>query len=133
MDIHHSISLILDSEEVIVGNAFYDVFLTRYPQVQKYFEGVNMQQQAVLLTIAMMVIEQYHSAEYPATAKYLKELGAKHREWGIPTETYPYFREALLEALRRFHGDEWDDQLAIQWDTAIDLTTRQMLKGYADD
>jgi len=130
MDIHESIDRILDCEDMIFGDAFYEVFLARYPQVQKYFEGVNMQRQSVLLTMAMLVIEQYEGSAYPAASRYLKELGAKHHEWKIPRDTYPYFRDALLDALRRFHGEDWDDDLADEWGAAIDLTTIQMMKGY---
>ena len=129
MDIQESVSRILESEAVF-GDSFYDVFFTRFPQVQQYFSEVNMKKQAVLLTMAMLVVEQYHGSSYPAMAKYLNDLGARHREWGIPTETYPLWREALVETLEKFHGDDWDDALAYRWDVAIDRTTEQLLKGY---
>lgn len=129
MDIHESVSRILESEAVF-GDAFYGVFLNRFPEVQQYFAKVNMQRQAVLLTMAMLIVEQYHGSSYPAMAKYLNDLGARHREWGIPKETYSLWREALIESLEKFHGDDWNDALAYRWDVAIDRTTKQMLKGY---
>lgn len=132
MDIHESVDRILASD-VTLGDAFYDTFLNRYPQVQKFFEGVNMQRQAVSLTMALLIVEQYQDSSFQATARYLQELGAKHREWGIPINLYPYFRDALLGTLQQFHGDDWDDELAGQWSAAIDGATEEMLKGYEDE
>jgi len=130
MDIHESVDRILGSEEVL-GDMFYDTFLNRFPHVQQYFEGVNLRRQAVMLMMALLVVEQFETEKYPTTTKYLQELGAKHDELGIPKETYPYFREALLDTLARHLGSNWDDSLAQQWTSAIDNATEQMLKGYA--
>ena len=131
MDIQESINRILDSEAVL-GDMFYNTFLNRYPQVKQYFEGVNLQRQAVMLMMALLVVEQFETQKYPTTMRYLKELGAKHREWGIPPETYKYFRDALLDTLSRHLGDDWDDALALQWTSAIDNATEQMLRAYVD-
>ena len=131
MNIHESINRILESESLI-GETFYDVFLNDYPEVQQFFSGVNMQRQAVLLTMALLVMEQYHSSSYPTMARYLADLGTRHEEWGIPPETYPLFRSALLEALKRFHGEDWNEELALRWDIAIEHTTKQMLAGYGN-
>lgn len=131
MDIHESINRILDSDAVL-GDMFYDTFLNRYPQVQKYFEGVNLQRQAVMLMMALLVVEQFETEKYPTTIRYLQELGTRHCEWGIPKETYPYFRDALLDTLKRHLDDDWDEPLAKQWTSAIDNATQQMFKGYKD-
>jgi len=59
-------------------------------------------------------------------------LGVKHREWRIPKELYPYFREALFDVLAKHHGDDWDESLMSQWAAAIDSATEQMVCGYDD-
>jgi hemoglobin-like flavoprotein len=73
---------------------------------------------------------QYYVKSFPAIAMYLKILGEKHREWGIPREHFPKFRAAMLATLDRFHGEDWSAELAQQWKDAIDLASHKMLEGY---
>lgn len=129
MNINDSINEILDSD-LRFGRSFYDTFFKRDPRVEKYFQGVNMHRQAAILTMTLLVIENYRAAQRPAMATYLRELGVKHKEWEIPLEMYSVFRDALLETLAQFHGKDWNDVLALQWDTAVDHTIREMIKGY---
>jgi hemoglobin-like flavoprotein len=130
MRIQDSVDRILQSRELL-GNAFYDVFFRQRPDVQQYFAGVNLVRQGVLLTMALVVIEQYYTHAYPATQRYLQILGAKHDDRGIPAETYPHFREALLETLAQFFAGDWTEALAKQWRAAIDKASQTMLEGYA--
>jgi hemoglobin-like flavoprotein len=129
MNIHQSIKRILDSKEVL-GDLFYSVFLNRYPEIQQYFEGVNMKRQAVLLTTALVLVEQNYSSSYPAIEQYLRYLGSKHHDRFIPFKIYEQWREAMLETLAQFHGSQWSEELAAQWRDAIDQTTELMLEGY---
>lgn len=129
MDIHESLERIMRRQE-IVADLFYGVFLDRFPEVSRFFAGVDLIRQAVLLTIALKVIEQHYLGGYRAAELYLKYLGSRHYELGIPEHTYPMFREALLETLGRFFGQEWSTNLARQWHEAIDKASNTMLEGY---
>jgi hemoglobin-like flavoprotein len=129
MDIQQSVHLILGHQEKI-ADLFYLVFLNKYPEVQQYFENVDMERQSLLLTIQLMVIERHYLHEYPTTTSYLKALGKQHQRRGIPADAFPKFRDALLASLQRFHGADWDDGLARQWAEAIDRAARAMLQGY---
>ena len=132
MNIHESVDHILSSDELL-GNDFYEVFFDRYPEVQEYFQGVDLIHQSALLTMALMIVEQFSNRDFPAMARYLTELGAKHCRRGIPPELYPCFREAMLETLQRHHGSDWNADLARQWAAAIDGAIVEMLKGYQGD
>lgn len=129
MDISTSVERILQSRDLL-GSTFYDVFFRRHPDVQQYFEGVNLTRQGVLLTMALVVIEQFHTHAYPATHRYLQYLGTKHDVLGIPKDTYPHFRDALLETLGLFHAGDWTPPLADAWRAAIDKASAAMLEGY---
>ncbi len=111
---------------------FYVVFLDQYPELRDYFVHVNMQRQAVLLTMALQVVVQYYLHSFPTMETYLSILGQEHRRRGIGPEHYPKFRDALLATLGRFHGGHWDEHLAKQWREALDLASEKMLAGYAD-
>ena len=128
MDIHESVHRILQNKECF-ADLFYIVFL-QDAEIQRHFSKVNIRQQAVLLTMALLVTERHYAYSYPATEMYLNYLGTKHHSRGIPPESYPKFRDTLLAALERFHGKDWHPHLATQWQEAIDHATASMLKGY---
>jgi hemoglobin-like flavoprotein len=131
MTIHDSVHRILE-QQATFADLFYLVFLESYPEVRRHFEGVNMKRQAMLLTMALMVMERHYSGSYPATRMYLQYLGTRHHDWGIPEDQFPSFRDALVATLMRFHGSEWNPQLAEQWQVAIDRTIDTMLEGYRE-
>jgi hemoglobin-like flavoprotein len=132
MDIHQSIDDVLESDDIL-GKTFYDIFLTRYPELQKHFADVNMQRQAVVLAMALLMIEQYDTYRYPAIAKYLRELGSQHQRRQIPVQHFPRFRDAMLEALAQHHGSSWNEPLGHQWRQAIDRAASVMLEGYQSE
>ena len=129
MDITASVERVLNRKEVI-ADLFYQVFLDRHPEVRKFFVQVDLKQQAVMLTMALMIVEHHYTRPYPATEHYLRVLGHRHHEYGIPPDLYPGFRDCLLETLEQFHGILWEDSLAAQWRDALDRTTTTMLEGY---
>jgi len=129
MDIQQSLARVLDRKEPL-AELFYTHFFSRYPEVRQYFARVNMKRQAVLLTMALQLSVQYYVNSFPAIAAYLKILGEKHQDWGIPREQYPKFCAAMLETLSQFHGADWSTQLNEQWKDAIELAGAKLQEGY---
>ena len=127
MDIADSLNQLLESDELI-GEMFYSVFLASCPQVQEHFAQVDMRRQAVILTMSLIVVEQYANNPMPATHTYLEFLGDKHRKLGIPNELYEPWKQTMLRTLSEFHGNDWNPKLADQWDhalqTSIDVLTK---------
>jgi hemoglobin-like flavoprotein len=129
MDIQQSLQRILEQKDVF-ADLFYLIFLDRYPDVREHFAGVNLKRQGVLLTMALLVIERNHAGAFPSTQQYLRYLGSKHNDRGIPPEAYPKFKKAFLAALERFHSKDWNAALAAEWSDAIDEAAKLMLDGY---
>jgi hemoglobin-like flavoprotein len=129
MDIQESLHRILEEKQNVAG-LFYPLFLDRHPEARPYFKGVDLQYQAALLRVALIMIERHATHCYRATEMYLQYLGSKHHARGIPEEMFPPFRDALLAALEQFHGPEWGPALALQWRLAIDRAAEVMLQGY---
>jgi hemoglobin-like flavoprotein len=129
MRIHDSVEKILRSKEVF-GRQFYEVFFRKFPEVEQYFRGIDMERQSLVLTLAVSIVEQYFTRGYPATEKYLKYLGTQHHKRGIPREVYPMWRDAMLETLQNFLGNDWDEELAGEWRAAIQRSTTLMFEGY---
>lgn len=132
MEIQDSVELILQHGED-VADRFYATFLDRFPEARAFFDGVDLKRQAVLLTMTLKLLEEYHTHGFPAIVSYLKYLGHRHRvHLKIPVELYPPFGECLMEALRDFHGAKWDANLERQWRTAIEGGVAVMIEDYWD-
>ena len=129
MTIKDSVREILRQQEVVIEQ-FYDDFLAAAPEAKRYFNQVDLKQQALLLTMALITIESHFTDDFPATAHYLRVLGTRHRDNGIPVGLFPRFGDCLVTVLARFHGSQWTSELAKDWNDAFDKTTQTMLEGY---
>lgn len=109
---------------------FYIKYLDRYPDVRQYFEGVELQHQAVLLKMALTIIQQRYEHRYPAAEQYLLVLGHRHRLQQVPKDLYFDWRDSMLDTLEQFFGAEWTEALEAEWTTAIDLAAEIMHRGY---
>lgn len=132
MTVQDSLQRILHGEKA-PGDVFYAHFFLHCPEAKAFFEGVNLRRQGVLLNMALMVIVQYHSHAYRATELYLKYLGRRHEELGIPVSLYVAFRDAMLISLEELLGQTWTPDLAQQWRTAIDSAIEVMREGHDQD
>jgi hemoglobin-like flavoprotein len=129
MAIEHSIQRLLAEKSTVV-RLFYDRFLAEHADVRDYFAEVDLEQQAVVLTMALVMVENYFSHAYPATRHYLKVLGHRHHLQQIPPNLYPKFCECLLKTLAEFHGNDWDTELSTEWRDALEIASKAMLDGY---
>lgn len=129
MIIEASIQQLLSQKDTVV-RLFYDRLLAQYPEVREYFAGIDVEQQAIALTIALVMVENLFSHAYPATRHYLKVLGHRHHLRGIRADLYPRFCNCLLETLAEFHGNDWDAELSTEWRDALEMASKTMLEGY---
>jgi hemoglobin-like flavoprotein len=129
MDISESMHDILSRQEVVT-DLFYMKFLDRYPDVQKYFRDVDLEQQAVLLRMALQIVVLYYVHRYPAAEQYLRVLGRKHSDRQVPLDLYADWRDCLLDTLEQFHGSAWNERLETQWTDAVNMATDAMRDGY---
>lgn len=129
MNISQSIHEILN-RDAVVADLFYDIFLDRHPEVRQFFVGVNLGEQAIVLTMMLSVIEDFYRHSYPTTARYLRLVGQKHKARGIPKDLFPIFSQCLRETLERFHGQDWNAQLSEEWQNGIDKASEVLLEGY---
>jgi len=129
MGIAESLHQIMKSERVF-GTMFYDLFFGRCPEAKSYFDGVDMRRQALVLTMALQMMEQYHTHGYTAIDHYLRHIGHRHNDRAVPREMYTDWRDSLLAALEQFHGADWDDSLRQEWEGAIKAATEAMFRGY---
>lgn len=133
MDIRASLGLILSTNHPRFSDCFYQTFFGQYPDVKKRFDGVDLKRQGVLLMIAVQVMVEHHLHRHLVMKNYLKLLGHRHRLHEIPVSDYPKFDASLLTALKTFHAELWNENLAAQWAAASTEAIQLMVEGHADD
>jgi hemoglobin-like flavoprotein len=129
MEIRESLQKVLEARDLF-GTIFYQEFFSRYPEVKKYFVGVDMDRQALVLTMALTVIEHHQNGSYGAVQHYLQHLGTAHHRRGSPLDLYPKWIETMLHTLERFLGEDWDLALSEEWRHALEKTFQAMQPGY---
>jgi hemoglobin-like flavoprotein len=127
LDIETSVSEVLDSGCEHFASRFYWTLFDRYPELEAFFQAVNMHHQAAMLTMGLQLVVQHHTTPKRSHRDYLRVIGERHTARGIEREHYEAFEEVLLVALAEFHGDRWHDSLADQWRTAVRKAVETML------
>ena len=77
MDIAESGQAILTGNGA-VSRLFYEKYLGRYPDVGRFFATTDMNHQAVMLRMALTMVEQYYRHRYEAMEEYLRIVGFRH-------------------------------------------------------
>lgn len=131
MQLAESLSRVLSAPQLL-GQVFYRRFLEKVPEAERYFEGIDMHRQAMLVTMALTVIQQFHDHHYPAVTEFLHYLGSRHQDRRVPFDLYAKWRDTMLETLAAFHGSEWNDDISGHWRRAIDMAIDEMMNGYTE-
>ena len=127
---------IVDSgQEILSGNGtvaklFYDKYLQRYPDVGRHFAQSDMTQQAIMLRMALAIVQEHYTHRHDAMEQYLRVIGVRHKLRGISPDLYADWRDCMLDALEEFHGDNWSNTLEEQWAAAINLAVDRIIEGY---
>ncbi len=108
---------------------FYELLFERCPEARRLFQGVDMNVQSIMLTMALGAIREYPDINN-AFREYLRVMGTKHKRKGVAKELYADFSVVLLATLEEFHGEDWDESLAKQWSDACDEAIELMFDGY---
>lgn len=64
-----------------------------------------------------------------ALAAYLGGLGRDHRTFGVTPDHFPAVGTALIETVRKFTADDWNEQVEAAWTQAFAEVTRLMIDG----
>lgn len=128
MDLAESVNRMLGAGEIF-GEIFYAEFFRRCPEAEAAFRNADMKRQALVVTMTLTTVQQFHEGGYPAVEAYLKHLGVVHERQQVPMDTYPHWRAAMLHTLARLHGADWHRGIAAEWGEALDGALRAMLHG----
>jgi hemoglobin-like flavoprotein len=106
---------------------FYATLFERSPQVRPLF-GRSMEKQEEMLTRALVaVLDRIEDGVWLTDT--LRALGAKHVDYGVTEEMYPWVGDALISTLAEIAGDAWTPRFATAWRDAYATISGAMIEG----
>ncbi|NEO32593.1 MAG: flavohemoprotein [Symploca sp. SIO3C6] len=110
------------------ATSFYENLLTDYPETKPLFANTDMEsQKQKLLTSLVLVVENLRKPDVLENA--LKSLGAKHVDYQVIPEYYPYVGQALLKTFEHYLDSDWTPEVKQAWTDAYSAITSLMLEG----
>jgi hemoglobin-like flavoprotein len=86
-----------------------------------------LEQRKHLIRALMLTIENIRDTETVNDA--LKQLGARHVQYGALKEYYPDFCATLLKTFALYLGENWTAEVKQAWIEAFEAISQVMLKG----
>lgn len=118
------------SREPQITKRFYEIFFARYPVVVPLFSrNAPERQQKMLQDAIVAVVDHVEDATW--LTETLTAIGAKHVDYGVTDEMYPWVGECLLATLAEIAGPEWTPEVAKAWTDAYGAISGLMIRGAA--
>lgn len=125
--LRESFELVIEREPNIT-HRFYGILFSRYPQVKPLFGRNSQAQQEKMLAEALTaVIDKLEDASW--LEEKLMALGAKHVDYGVTDEMYPWVAECLISALAEVAAADWTPEHQKAWTEALNAIASIMLRG----
>ncbi len=106
---------------------FYEILFDRHPEVRPLFGSAMARQEQMLTRALVAVIEHLENPTWLGDS--LRALGAKHVDYGVTEEMYPWVGEALLATLAEVAGSDWSPRLERAWTDAYGAIASLMMEG----
>jgi hemoglobin-like flavoprotein len=95
------------------------------PEARVLFRG-DLEAQGQMLSHMLQFL--VYAMGRPETMRLgLQTLGRRHAGYGVPPEYYPFFRQALLEAVRVILGERHTPQVEKAWADTMDMIINSMV------
>lgn len=115
-------------KEGLVTTRFYELLFTRYPQAQRLFgRNAAENQQKMLQESLVAVLDHLDDSDW--LTETLGAMGAKHVDYEVTPEMYPWVGECLIAALAESLGESWTDEHTQAWTEAYGAVSSLMLAG----
>jgi hemoglobin-like flavoprotein len=110
------------------SKSFYIFLFDKYPQLAPLFVKTNMEQQRdkIIKSLDLIVLNLNNPKRFNSE---LKNLGAKHVNYGSELEHYPLVGDALLQALEKHLGEHWNPTVKNAWILAYERIAKAMTEG----
>ena len=111
-----------------VADKFYEILWGTYPASKALFVNVDMARQKQALIGSLVYIVD-HIEDEAALMKYLKDMGARHINYGAEFPHYEMVGDSLLKTFEFFFKEKWTPELKGQWTLAYGVIAQVMKQG----
>ena len=109
-------------------DVFYEHLFAAAPAVEPLFAGTDLQRQkAMLLSTLVLLRKSLRNLE--AIVPKLRELGARHVEYGAQPEHYPVVGSVLIASMAAVAGEAWTMEFERAWSAAFEIVAGAMIEG----
>jgi hemoglobin-like flavoprotein len=116
------------------GDELVDIFYSRLfaaaPAVEPLFAGTDLRSQKTKLLAALVLLRK-SLRDLGAIVPKLRELGARHVDYGAEPDHYPVVGAVLINAMAEVAGPDWRSEYERAWSDAIAVVAGAMLEGAA--
>jgi hemoglobin-like flavoprotein len=110
------------------AESFYQILFEKYPNVKPLFLETDMKKQKDKLMESLdLVLVNVHNIK--AFKSILKDLGKRHVKYGAVLTDYPLVGDALLQALEKHLGEDWNPNVKHAWTLAYQSIADTMAEG----
>jgi len=81
------------------------------------------------MLLATLVLLRKSLRDLDAIAPKLRQLGARHVDYGAIPEHYPVVAEVMLASMGEIAGGAWTAEIEAAWAAALGLVATAMLEG----
>ncbi len=118
----------LEPEADEFASTFYRILFNKYPRIKPLFAETDMaKQRSKLIESLKLVMVNVHNSE--VLTSILKNLGARHLQYGAVLNDYPLIGDALLQSLEKHLGKDWTAEAKQTWTLAYGMIADTMATG----
>ena len=110
-----------------VAESFYERLFSLNSELKHLFVNTDM----VVMRRMLMRMIAVTVRGLPGLSPHLRDLGARHRGYGVRPEYYAFATEALLGALSQHLGNAFSPEVEKAWTDVLHLIRDTMLEGAA--
>ncbi|MFA1549484.1 globin domain-containing protein [Actinomadura chokoriensis] len=115
---------------VDVAEYFYADLFSRSPQLRSMFPVAMSRQHEVLLAALSQIVSSVDDPD--ALVPFLRDLGRRHRGFGVAADHYAPVGASLLATLGHFSGPAWNADLERDWTAAYGVVSKVMTEAAAE-
>jgi NAD(P)H-flavin reductase/hemoglobin-like flavoprotein len=110
-----------------VAAHFYALLFLGRPEIRDMFPPMMDGQRSRLFRALIQIVQDIDRPE--VIDEFLTHLGRDHRKFDVRPEHYGVVGECLIEALKRFSGSDWNDEMERAWAGAFEFVAGRMIAG----
>jgi hemoglobin-like flavoprotein len=120
---------VAEHEAELTERVYESLFAKRPDAVELFGTYSHASQQRMMaetLTAVLNMLDEEHWL-----GEYVHAMGLRHQfSYETPTDMYPPYAEAMVEALAAVSGSDWTPELERSWKAALDRVNEMMTAAY---